>query len=79
MNIIILGSGCARCDALEKITRQALEELKIEASVEKTGDIQEILQYSVIRTPALVINEKVVLVGQVPAMTELKSLLMGNV
>ncbi|MEX2371928.1 MAG: thioredoxin family protein [Bacteroidales bacterium] len=79
MNIIILGSGCARCDALEKITRQALEELKIEASVEKTGDIQEILKYSVIRTPALVINEKVVLVGQVPAMTELKSLLMGNV
>ena len=75
IEIKILGSGCARCESLEKMTRKAVEELKLEASVEKVGDIQEILTYSVMRTPALVINEKVMFSGELPGMTELKSLL----
>jgi len=75
MKIKILGSGCARCEALEKLTRKAVEELRLEASVEKVGDIQEILKYEVLRTPGLVINEKVVFSGSVPKLTELKSLL----
>jgi small redox-active disulfide protein 2 len=77
IEIKILGSGCARCEALEKITRKALEELKLAAHVEKVGDIQEILKYSVMRTPALVINEKVMFSGELPGMTELKSLLFS--
>jgi len=75
MKIKILGSGCTRCEALEKLTRMAVEELRLEATVEKIADIQEILKYQVMRTPGLVINEKVILTGSVPKLTELKSLL----
>ena len=75
MNIKILGSGCSRCESLEKITREAVEEMQLDATIEKVGDIEEILKYSVMCTPALVINEKVILSGKVPVMSELKSLL----
>jgi len=75
MEIKILGSGCQRCEALEKMTRKAVEELKLKASIEKVGDIEEILSYSVMRTPALLINEKLMFSGEVPRMSELKSLL----
>ena len=77
IEIKIFGSGCARCESLEKMTRMAVQELKLEASMEKVGDIQEILKYSVLRTPALVINEKVMFSGELPGMTELKSLLFS--
>jgi small redox-active disulfide protein 2 len=75
VTIKILGSGCARCETLYKMTRTAVEELQIEATVEKVGDIQEILRFAVMRTPALVIDEKVVLSGELPSVTALKSLL----
>ena len=75
MKIKILGSGCTRCEMLEKLTRKAVEEMHLDASVEKVGDIQEILKYAILRAPALVIDEKVVLSGEVPGMTEMKSLL----
>jgi len=75
MEIKVLGSGCARCQSLEKITRQAVKELDLEASVIKVEDFQKIMEYAVMRTPALVINEKVVLSGQLPNVTELKKLI----
>lgn len=75
MKIKILGAGCARCESLEKMTRKAVEDLHLEATVEKVGDIQEILKYEILRTPGLVINEKVILSGSVPKLTELKSML----
>lgn len=75
MRIKILGAGCSRCESLEKLTRKALEELKLDAAVEKEGDIEEILKYSVMCTPALVINEKVILSGKVPGLGELKAIL----
>ena len=77
MKIKILGSGCARCEALEKLTKRAVKDLDIDASVEKIGDIEEILKYAILQTPALVINEKVVISGEVPGMTELKSMLFS--
>ena len=77
IEIKILGSGCARCESLEKMARKAVEEMNLIASVEKVGDIQEILKYSVMRTPALVINERVMFSGELPRMTELKSLLFS--
>ncbi len=79
MEIKVLGTGCARCKSLEKITRKAVDELNLDASVEKVEDIQTIMEYAVMRTPALVINEKVVLSGQVPNVSELKDLLTHNV
>jgi small redox-active disulfide protein 2 len=77
IEIKILGSGCARCESLEKMARKAVEEMNLMASVEKVGDIQEILKYSVMRTPALVINDRVMFSGELPRMTELKSLLFS--
>ncbi len=78
MEIKVLGSGCARCKQLEKVTRIAVEETKLQASVEKVEDIQKIMEYAVMRTPALVINEKVVMTGQVPRIAELKEILIRH-
>jgi small redox-active disulfide protein 2 len=78
MEIKVLGTGCARCKSLEKITRKAVDELNLDARVEKVEDIQKIMEYAVLRTPALVINEKVVLSGQVPKVSVLKDLLTHN-
>ena len=78
MIIKVLGTGCARCKALDKVTRKALEELQLNVVVEKVEDIQKIMEYAVMRTPALVIDEKVVMTGQVPKISELKELLTNN-
>lgn len=74
-NIKVLGTGCANCRNLEKMVRSAVENLKIDANVEKEEDIMKIISYGVRRTPALVIDEKVVLYGRVPSEKELISLL----
>jgi small redox-active disulfide protein 2 len=78
MEIKVLGTGCARCKSLEEVTRNAVKELNIDATVEKVEDIQKIMEYAVMRTPALVIDEKVVLSGQVPKINQLKDLLFNN-
>ena len=75
MEIKVLGTGCAKCKSLEKVTRKAVDELNLDATVEKVEDIQKIMEYAVMRTPALVINEEVVLSGQLPKVTEVKELL----
>ncbi len=75
MKIKILGTGCARCKALERTANKAVEELGLDATVEKVEDIQQIMEYGIMRTPGLVVNEKVVLSGQTPKLNELKSLL----
>ena len=78
MEIKVLGTGCARCKSLEKITKKAVNELNLSATVDKVEDIQKIMEYAVMRTPALVIDEKVVLSGQVPKLSEMKDLLTRN-
>ena len=78
MEIKVLGTGCARCKSLEKLTSKAVEELNLDATVVKVEDIQKIMEYAVMRTPALVIDEKVVLSGQVPKINDLKELLTNN-
>ena len=78
MQIKVLGTGCARCKSLEKVTSKAVEELSLDATVVKVEDIQKIMEYAVMRTPALVIDEKVVLSGQVPKINELKEILTKN-
>lgn len=79
MKIKVLGTGCAKCKSLEKVTRKAVEELNLNATVEKVEDIQKIMEYAVIRTPALVIDEKVVFSGQVPKINQIKELLTDNI
>ena len=75
MEIKVLGTGCAKCKSLEKKVIESLAELKIDAKVSKVEDIYQIMKYGVMRTPALVIDEKVVLSGRLPKEQELKELL----
>jgi small redox-active disulfide protein 2 len=79
LSVKILGSGCANCKSLERSTINALAELNLDANVTKVEDIQKILTYGVMRTPALVINEKVVLYGRVPKVSELKDIIQKNI
>ena len=73
--IKVLGTGCSNCKSLEKATLSAIAELNADANVEKVEDIQKIMAYGVMRTPALVINEKVALYGRVPGVSELKEII----
>ncbi len=78
MEIKVLGTGCQKCKMLEKLTNKMVEELSIKATVIKEEDMFKIMQYGVMRTPALVINEKVVHSGSLPSRDELKALLNSH-
>ncbi|MBT8260323.1 MAG: thioredoxin family protein [Flavobacteriaceae bacterium] len=76
--IKILGTGCAKCVSTDKIVKEVVNEEGIDAKVEKVEDIMQIMEYNVLNTPAIVIDEKVVLSGKVPSKTEVKALLVDN-
>ena len=75
MQIKVLGTGCKKCNELEQATRNTIEALGINANIEKEEDIMKIMEYGVNRTPALVVDGKVVISGRVPSEKELKELL----
>ena len=75
MTIKILGPGCANCHRLESNTRQALDVLGLDAKVEKVEDMQAIMQYGIMSTPALVVDEDVKVYGRVPTPREIEGLL----
>ena len=77
MNIKVLGPGCAKCHALEKTVREAVNELQIDATVEEVKDMKKILEYPILITPGLVINEQVVSTGQVPTKGEITQLIIN--
>lgn len=72
VNIKVLGSGCSSCKQLYELTNKVTKELKLETELEYVTDINEIIELGVIETPALVINEKVILSGKLPSLEELK-------
>jgi small redox-active disulfide protein 2 len=72
MIIKILGSGCTNCHKMEENARKAVEELGIDATVEKVEDFKSILGYGVMKTPALVVDEKVKIMGRVATVEEIK-------
>lgn len=76
MDIKVLGTGCPKCKALEKATREAVAETGVDAQVSKVEDIVEIMNYGVMTTPAIVIDGKVVMKGRVPSVEEIKSLIL---
>ena len=77
MKIKVLGSGCSKCHALEARTADALRVAGLEASIDKVTDFGEIASYGVMSTPALVVDDRVVLSGRVPDVAELTRLLAG--
>lgn len=77
MNVKILGPGCKNCERLEARTREALQELGLDASVEKVTDYAQIAAYGVMKTPGLVVDEQVVVSGRVPTAREIAGLLRG--
>lgn len=75
LKIKILGTGCPNCKRLEQETRKAVTNLAIEAEFEKVTDYQKIMEYDILSTPGLVINEQLVSSGKIPSQSEIISLL----
>jgi len=75
MEIKILGPGCPKCKSLYASTREVVEKNGIDAKITKVEDIMEIMKYGVMSTPALVVDEKVLVKGRVPSSDEIKQLL----
>jgi small redox-active disulfide protein 2 len=71
MNVKILGTGCPKCKRLEELARQAAAEADIEAAFTKVTDMDEILRYSIVSTPGLVIDEEVKSSGRLPRKEEI--------
>ena len=78
MNIKILGTGCAKCHQLEQVTRDVVKELAIDATVEEVKDIKKIMDYHVLTTPGLVINEELVCSGKVPSKAEVTQFIING-
>ncbi|MCX6154957.1 MAG: thioredoxin family protein [Candidatus Kapabacteria bacterium] len=79
MDILILGPGCMNCVTLEKRARTAVRELNINAEIFKISDYAKIAEYGVMKTPAMVIDEKVIFYGKVPSVDELKEYITKGV
>lgn len=77
MIIKVLGPGCRNCLRLERVTREAVEALGLDATIEKVTDYPTIVGYGVLSTPALVVDERVVVSGRVPGTAEVRDLLAG--
>jgi len=75
MRIQVLGTGCAKCKQLTANAERAVAELGLAVAVEKVEDIREIVKFSVMSTPALVVDGKVRSVGKVLAPEDVKKLL----
>jgi len=73
----ILGVGCARCARLADNVEAAARQLGLQYELEKVMDIDRIMEFDVMMTPALAVDGKVILVGKVPTVDELKELLAG--
>lgn len=75
MKLQILGTGCAKCNALAQFAEQAASELGVPYELTKVTDLKQIMAMGVMRTPALAVNGSVKVVGKVPAVAELKDIL----
>ena len=75
LTIKVLGPGCTNCQNLASLTQRAINNLSIEAKVEKVTDHAEIMKYKILATPGLVINEKVVSAGRIPSEAEITTFL----
>lgn len=70
LEIKVLGPGCANCEKVEAVAKKAVANFGVEAQIKKITDTMEIMNYNVLATPGLVINEKLVSAGRIPNETE---------
>jgi len=75
IEIKILGTGCPKCNSLEKITRKVVENSGLEANIEKIENIMEIMEYGIMKTPGLVVNGEVKVSGRLPSEKEILNFL----
>ena len=73
--LIVLGPGCARCETLANVTRQAADQLSIEYELEKLTDIKQFPNYGLMMTPGLVVDGELKVQGKVPSLDEIKAML----
>ena len=73
--IKILGTGCPKCKQTEAVVKEVITKYSLDAEVVKVDDIQQIIQYNVLTTPAVVVDEVVQIKGRVPSSAEIKTLL----
>ena len=73
--IKILGTGCAKCKQTEAVIRETLGDMGLDADIEKVEDIEKIMRYDILLTPAIVIDEKVVMAGKIPSKEEFRELM----
>lgn len=75
MKIEILGPGCSKCKATEKIVKKAVEELGVQAEVVKVEDLQDIIDRGVMLTPAVIVDGEVKIEGRKPTVDEVKKII----
>jgi len=74
MELQVLGTGCPKCEKLLENVKQAVAELNLDCQITKVTDINEIMTYGVMVTPALAVDGKVKFVGKVPGVEEIKGI-----
>ncbi len=78
LTIKVLGSGCANCKRLEQIVRKVVGDMALDANIIKVTEYPEIMKYNVLSTPGLVVNEKLVSAGRIPAEAEITTWLANT-
>lgn len=77
MEIKVLGPGCAKCSKTEKLVREVIKEMGVDASVEKVTDMLQIASYGVFGTPSVIVDGEIKCVGKVPKKNDVKAWLAG--
>ena len=78
IQVQVFGSGCPACKKLFEQTKQAVSELKLDIEVEYSNDIQKMIELGAMSSPALAINNKIALAGQVPGLKKIKEIIINN-
>jgi len=74
-DIKILGTGCPKCKKLEELTEKAAKELGIDYRIEKVTELNEIMDFGVMVTPALAVDGKIMITGKIPKIDDIKKVL----
>lgn len=78
MKLQVLGTGCSRCKTLTARVEEAMATLGVAATIEKVEDIQEIVKFGVMSTPALALDGKILFTGRVPTAREIGELIRAH-